>query len=218
MGDRALPVSSKICGLSTFETIDAAIAGGASHIGFVFIAKSKRHVLAEQAAALAARTARRAKIVGLFVDPEPAFIDSVRAQVRLDVIQLHGDEHPALVSRIAMSSGLEVWKAVPVKTAADLKEAQKYRGSAHRILYDAKPPKGTDLQGGTGMRFDWKLLEGVTHPLPWILAGGLDPHNLAEAVRITGADFVDVSSGVESAPGIKSVDKIAAFLRMAAQV
>ena len=211
-----MTIQTKICGLSTPETLDAAITGGASHIGFVFIAKSKRHVMAEQAAALAARAGGQVKIVGLFVDPEPAFIDAVRAQVRLDVIQLHGEEHPALVSRIAMSSGLEIWKAVPVKTAADLREVHKYRGSAHRILYDAKPPKGTDLPGGTGMRIDWKLLEGVTHPLPWILAGGLDPHNLAEAVRVTGADFVDVSTGVESAPGIKSVDKIAAFLKAAA--
>ena len=213
-----MTIQTKICGLSTPETLDAALTGGASHIGFVFIAKSKRHVTAEQAAALATRAAGRAKIVGLFVDPEPAFIDSVRAHVRLDVIQLHGDEHQALVSRIAMSSGLEIWKAVSVKTAADLREAHKYRGSAHRILYDAKPPKNTDLPGGTGMRFDWKLLESVSHPLPWILAGGLDPRNLAEAVRITNADFVDVSSGVESALGIKSVDKIAAFLKAASQL
>jgi phosphoribosylanthranilate isomerase len=206
-------VQVKICGLSTPETLDAAIAGGASHVGFVFFAKSPRHLLPAQAAALAARMEGKAAIVGLFVDPAPDDIDRVRAQVRLDVIQLHGSEHPALVSRIAMASGLEVWKALPVRTTADLAEAQKYRGAAHRILYDAKPPAGGDLPGGNGLRFDWELLRGHHHPLPWALSGGLDARNLAEAVRITGATLLDVSSGVESAPGIKDVDKIAAFLK-----
>lgn len=210
-----MPIQTKICGLSTPETIDAALNGGASHIGFVFFPKSPRNVTAEQASALAARAGGRAKIVGLFVDPDPEFVESVRAQVSLDVIQLHGDEHPDLVARIARSSGLELWKAVPVKTVADIGQARTYLGVAQRILYDAKPPKGAELPGGTGMRFDWALLEGVSHPLPWILAGGLDPYNLGEAVRTTRADFVDVSSGVESAPGIKCVDKIAAFLKAA---
>ena len=153
-----------------------------------------------------------------FVDPTPEDIDRVRAQVRLDVIQLHGDEHPALVSRIAMTNGLEVWKAVPVRTAADLKIASKYCGAAKLILYDAKPPVGSDIPGGNGLRFDWELLRGHTHPLPWALSGGLDAQNLAEAVRITGASLVDVSSGVESAPGVKDVDKIAAFLKAASQI
>jgi phosphoribosylanthranilate isomerase len=210
-----MPVQVKICGLSTLETIDSAIAGGASHIGFVFFAKSPRNVTPEQAGALAARVAGRAKIVGLFVDPEPDFISAVRKQVTLDIIQLHGEERPALTSRIGMTNGLDVWKAVPVRTSADLVEAQKYRGSAQRILYDAKPPKGADLPGGNGLRFDWNLLRGHSHPLPWALSGGLDPRNLAEAVRITGASLLDVSSGVESAPGIKDVDKIAAFLKAA---
>ena len=210
-----MTILTKICGLSTPETVDAAIGGGASHIGFVFFPKSPRKVRAEQAESLAARAGGRAKIVGLFVDPDPGFVDSVRTQVSLDVIQLHGEEQPDLISRIASSSGLEVWKAVPVKTAEDVQQARKYLGHVQRILYDAKPPKGADLPGGTGMRFDWKLLEGVSHPLPWVLAGGLDPGNLAEAVRVTGASILDVSSGVESAPGIKSVDKIAAFLKAA---
>ena len=210
-----MPVAVKICGLSTPETLDAAIAGGASHVGFVFFAQSPRNVTPEAAGALAARVQSRAKIVGLFVDPTPADIERVRAHVRLDVIQLHGDEHPALVSRLFMTNGLDIWKAVPVRTAEDLKAAHKYRGAAQRILYDAKPPTGADLPGGNGLRFDWELLLGHSHPLPWALSGGLDAGNLAEAVRITGATLLDVSSGVESAPGVKDVDKIAAFLKAA---
>jgi phosphoribosylanthranilate isomerase len=210
-----MPVQVKICGLSTPETVDAAIVGGASHIGFVFFPKSPRNLTPEQAGALAMRVAGQAKIVGLFVDPEPDFISAVRKQVTLDIIQLHGEERPALTSRIGMTNGLEVWKALPVRTSTDLAMAEKYRGSAQRILYDAKPPNGADLPGGNGLRFDWNLLQGHSHPLPWALSGGLDPHNLAEAVRITSATLIDVSSGVERAPGIKDVDKIAAFLKAA---
>ena len=211
-------VQTKICGLTTPETLDAALKGGASHVGFVFFAKSPRNVTADKGAALAARVEGKAKIVGLFVDPTPDDIDSIRAQVRLDVIQLHGDERPAIVSRVRMSSGLEVWKAVPVRTAQDLNEAQNYRGAATLILYDAKPHAGSDLPGGNGLRFDWELLRGHRHPLPWALSGGLDANNIAEAVRVTNALLLDVSSGVESAPGIKDVDKIAAFLKAASNL
>lgn len=211
-------VQAKICGITTPEAIDAALMGGASHIGLVFFPKSPRNIAPDQAAALARRAEGRARIVGLFVDPDPQFVDAVRKSVTLDVIQLHGDERPALVSQIAMANGLETWKAIPIKTAEDLRAALKYRGAAHRILYDAKPPTGTDVPGGTGLRFDWKLLDGFAHPLPWILAGGLDPRNVAEAVGITSARFVDVSSGVESSPGQKDVAKIAAFLKATAQL
>jgi phosphoribosylanthranilate isomerase len=210
-----LPLLVKICGLTTPETLDAALKGGASHIGLVFFAKSPRNLTPEKAAALAARVQGKAKVVGLFVDPTAGDIDRVRAQVRLNVIQLHGDERPAIVSRIRMTSGLEVWKALPVRTTRDLNEAQKYRGAASLILYDAKPPAGSDLPGGNGLRFDWELLRGHKHPLPWALSGGLDARNIAEAVRITNASLLDISSGVESAPGIKDVDKIAAFLKAA---
>jgi phosphoribosylanthranilate isomerase len=215
VGQLILPIQTKICGLSTPETLDAALKGGASHVGFVFFPKSPRNVTPERAAALAARVEGRAKIVGLFVDPTADDVDQVRANVRLDVIQLHGDERPALVSQLRMRNGLEVWKAVPIRTAADLNEAQKYRGAASMILYDAKPPAGSDLPGGNGLRFDWELLRGHKHPLPWVLSGGLDARNIADAVRTTGTTFVDVSSGVESAPGVKDVDKIAAFLKAA---
>jgi phosphoribosylanthranilate isomerase len=210
-----LPLEVKICGLSTPETLDAALKGGASHVGFVFFPKSPRNVSPDRAAALAAHVAGRAKIVGLFVDPDADAIARVRQHVTLDVIQLHGDERPALCARIGMTNGLQVWKALPVRTKADLAGASKYRGAARRILYDAKPPAGSDLPGGNGLRFDWELLRGHAHPLPWALSGGLDARNLAEAVRITGAMLLDVSSGVESAPGVKDVDKIAAFLQAA---
>ncbi len=184
-------------------------------MGFVFFSKSPRNLTPDQAAALAARVQGKAKVVGLFVDPTTDDIDRVRARVHLDVIQLHGDERPAFVSQLRMASGLDVWKALPVRTARDLDEAQKYRGAASLVLYDAKPPAGSDLPGGNGLRFDWELLRGHKHPLPWALSGGLDVDNITEAVRITNAPLLDVSSGVESAPGIKDVDKIAAFLKAA---
>jgi phosphoribosylanthranilate isomerase len=217
-GQLNLPIQTKICGLSTPETIDAALKGGASHVGFVFFPKSPRNLSPEKAAALAGRVQGKAKIVGLFVDPSSDDIDRIRTQVRLDVIQLHGDERPAVVSRIRMTSGLEVWKALPVRTARDLDDAQKYRGAATLILYDAKPPAGSELPGGNGLRFDWELLRGHQHPMPWALSGGLDTRNIAEAVRITNAPLLDISSGVESAPGVKDVDKIAAFLKEAARI
>jgi phosphoribosylanthranilate isomerase len=210
-----MAVQSKICGITTPEALDAAVMGGASHVGFVFVEKSPRHLTAEQAGALAQRLPSHVAAVGLFVDPEPAFIDSVRAQVTLKALQFHGDERPAFTTQMGRQHGIEIWKAIPVKTSADLTLAGKYRGAAHRILYDAKIPKGAGLPGGSGMRFDWGLLEGFAHPLPWVLAGGLDAANVAEAIRVTGADFVDVSSGVENKPGIKDVDKITAFLKAA---
>jgi phosphoribosylanthranilate isomerase len=211
-------IKVKICGLSTLETLDAALSGGASHIGLVFFARSPRHVELDRAAALAIHARSKAKIVGLFVNPEPDYIDAVRNFVRLDIIQLHGDEHPAFVSRIASTHGLEVWKAIAVQTAQDVREGRKYQGSAQRLLYDAKPPVGAPLPGGTGQRFDWRILAGVSHPLPWGLAGGLTADTVADAVSMTGATLLDVSSGVESAPGIKDVDKISAFLKAAKDV
>jgi phosphoribosylanthranilate isomerase len=203
----------KICGIKTAEALDASINSGASHIGFVFFAKSPRDVDIAQAAALSARAAGRVKCVGLFVNPDNAFMDAVRAQVRLDIIQLHGEESPAAASMIRQRYGLETWKAISIRTRADFAEAQKYDGSVGRVLYDAKAPEGADLPGGNGMRFDWALLDGISHPLPWALAGGLHPGNVAEAIRRTGAQMVDTSSGLESAPGIKDVAKIAAFCK-----
>jgi phosphoribosylanthranilate isomerase len=210
-----MPVQVKICGLTTPETIDAAIAGGASHIGFVFFPPSPRNIDPRQAAALTNRASGRVKIVGLFVNPDSAYIRAIKQEVKLDIVQLHGDERPEDASIIDQRCGLETWKAIPVRTRADLEKAKAYQGSVSRLLYDAKPHEGCDVPGGNGLRFDWALLDGFVHPLPWILAGGLTPENVSEAIRTTGADFVDVSSGVESAPGIKDVDKIAAFLKAA---
>lgn len=209
-------VSAKICGITTVAALDAAIGGGASHVGFVFFDRSPRAIALAEAAALATRAAGRVKIVGLFVDPEPGLIDAVRAQVRLNVIQLHGAEEPALVGRLAATHRIEIWKAVPVKTAEDLRGASAFAGSASRILYDAKPPPGLDRPGGTGQRFDWALLDGFRHPLPWVLSGGLNAANVDDAIDRTGATLVDVSSGVESAPGVKEPALVAAFLKAVA--
>jgi phosphoribosylanthranilate isomerase len=203
----------KICGIKTAEALDASINAGASHVGFVFFAKSPRDLDIEQAAALSARAAGRVKCVGLFVNPESAFIDAVRAQVRLDIIQLHGEERPAAANMIRQCNGLETWKAISIRTRSDFAEAQMYRGSVDRILYDAKPPEGSNLPGGNGAQFDWALLDGIVHSLPWALAGGLYAGNVAEAIGSTGAKMVDTSSGVESAPGVKDVAKIAAFCK-----
>jgi len=211
-----MPVTAKICGLSTPETLGAAIAGGASHLGFVFFGKSPRNVTPEQAAQLAAQVPAQVARVGLFVDPDPEFVAHVLSQVPLEVIQLHGEETPEQAARLGARH--EVWKAIPVRTRADLAAGNAFRGAVSRLLYDAKPPKGADLPGGNGLRFDWKLLEGFAHPLPWALSGGLDAENVAEAVAITAARLVDVSSGVEGAPGIKSVDKIARFLQAVASL
>lgn len=208
-----MPATTKICGLSTIDTLDAAVAKGASHVGFVFFPPSPRHVSFEQAAGLAARVPDQVRRVGVFVDPDDALVgDAVRA-ARLDAIQLHRTA-PARIAALRRP-GVETWAAVAVKTRADLDAARGFVGAADRILYDAKTPEGAALPGGMGLRFDWALLDGFAHPLPWALSGGLDAGNVAEAIRRTGATLVDVSSGVERAPGVKDVDKIAAFLQAA---
>lgn len=211
-----MPITAKICGLTTRETLDAAIAGGASHVGFVFFPPSPRNLDADRARALAARVPGHVRRVGVFVDPDDALIDTAVAAGRLDALQLHKTA-PGRVAELARRTGLESWAAVAVKTRADLDRAREYAGAAQRILYDAKTPDGASLPGGMGLRFDWSLLDGFRHPLPWALSGGLDAGNVAEAIGRTGATLVDVSSGVESAPGVKDVDKIAAFLKAVAQ-
>ncbi len=210
-----MPVLAKICGLSTPETLDAAIKHGASHVGFVFFPKSPRNLKPDRAAALAARVPPHVKSVGLFVDPADDDLDRILSQVRLDILQLHGHETAETVARLGKVHARDVWKAIPVRTTADRDAAARYKGAADLILYDAKPPQGADMPGGNGLRFDWTLLSGHRHPLPWALSGGLDADNVAEAIRVTAAPLIDVSSGVESAPGVKGVDKIAAFLKAA---
>ena len=212
-----MPVRAKICGLSTEAGVDAAVAGVASHVGFVFFPPSPRDVSFERVVALAARVPDRVARVGVFVDPDDATVDAAVAGGRLAVLQLHKTA-PERVAALKRRTGREVWTAVAVKTRADLSAAASYRGAADRILYDAKTPDGATLPGGMGIRFDWQLLAGFDHPLPWALSGGLDASNVADAVGITGARLIDVSSGVESAPGVKDVDKIAAFLQATARL
>ena len=213
-----MPPRAKICGLSTEATLAAAIRHGASHVGFVFFAKSPRNVDPDRAAALAALVPDEVMRVGVFVDPDDAFLAHAIASGRLGAVQLHGSETPERAAAIRARYGVEVWKAVPVKLHADLATVKAYAGAADRILYDAKTPAAADLPGGMGLRFDWRLLEDFAHPLPWALSGGLDRRNVAEAVGITGARLLDVSSGVESVPGVKDMDKIAGFLQSIAQL
>lgn len=210
-----MPTTAKICGLSTPETLNATIAGGASHVGFVFFPPSPRHVGFDQVAGLASGVPAHVRKVGVFVDPDDALIDAARAAGRLDAIQLHKTA-PDRVAVIRARTGLELWAAVAIKTRADLDTARAFAGAADRILYDAKTPEGAALPGGMGVRFDWSLLDGFRHPLPWALSGGLDAGNVGEAIRRTGATLVDVSSGVESARGVKDAARIKAFLEIVA--
>ncbi|AXJ96653.1 MULTISPECIES: phosphoribosylanthranilate isomerase [unclassified Sphingomonas] len=209
-----MPILTKICGLSTPATLDAAIGGGASHVGFVFFAPSPRDLPFDRAAGLATRVPDRVLRVGVFVDPDDDLLDGAVGAGRLGAIQLHKTA-PDRVAAIRTRFRRETWAAVAVKTRADLETARRFVGAADRILYDAKTPDSAALPGGMGVRFDWDLLDGFAHPLPWALSGGLDPANVAEAIGRTRAPMVDVSSGVESAPGVKDVDKIAAFLKAA---
>ena len=207
---------AKICGLSTPDTLDAAVAGGAAFVGLVFFPPSPRHVSFEQAAGLAQRVPGHVGRVGVFVNPDDALIAAAQDAVGLTHLQLHNTP-PERVAELAARGTARVWAAVSVKRAADLDAAAPYAAAgAERILYDAKTPDGALLPGGMGLRFDWTMLRGVRHPTDWGLAGGLDPDNVAEAIAVTGASMVDVSSGVESAPGIKDAARIAAFLRAVA--
>lgn len=210
-----MSVSVKICGLASEPALSAAITGGASHVGFVFFAASPRNVAPDRAAALAATVPSQVRTVGVFVDPDDALLEATAR--RLDAVQLH-QTAPARAAEIRARFGRETWVALPIKTEADLAIAHSYEGAADRLLYDAKTPDDAALPGGMGLRFDWSLLDGFRHPLPWALSGGLDAANVGDAIRATGATLVDVSSGVESAPGVKSVDKIGAFLQSVARL
>lgn len=200
----------KICGISDPRALDAAIDGRAAYAGFVFFPRSPRNVMPAQAAALSARAEGRIRRVGLFVDAEDAMIGDAVASARLDVLQLHGGESPERAAQLRARFGLPVWKALSVASAGDVAKANAYAGAIDMVLFDAKTPKGA-LPGGMGLSFDWSLVAGWKGPLAWGLAGGLTPQNVVQAVQLTGAPLVDTSSGVESAPGIKDVDRIAAF-------
>ncbi|MDP4022356.1 phosphoribosylanthranilate isomerase [Methylobacterium sp. NEAU 140] len=202
----------KICGLSTPETLDAALAAGADWIGLVHFPRSPRHVGLETARALARRAGTRAGRVLLLVDPDDATLDAAVAAADPDLIQLHGRESPERVAAIRARAGRPVMKALGVAVRADLDGVAAYAAVADRLLLDAKAPPGAALPGGNGVAFDWALLAGVALPPGWMLSGGLSPETVAEAVARTGARAVDVSSGVESAPGVKDPVRIAAFV------
>jgi phosphoribosylanthranilate isomerase len=205
----------KICGLKTEAALEAALAGGADYVGFVFFPPSPRNVAPATAKALAARARGRAKVVALMVDPDDALIDEVVAAVAPDILQLHGQETPERVARIRARWGIPVMKAIPVETADDARAARRFSPAADLILFDARAPADSTRPGGNGAPFDWRLLLGIEGEVPFVLSGGLTPDNVAEAIRLTGAGVVDVSSGVESRPGEKDPDLIGRFLRAA---
>lgn len=207
----------KICGLSTPETVGASIKAGATHLGLNHFSKSPRYVEADQIRALAALVPAHVERVAILVDPTDDILAELAATNALTALQLHGNESPERTAAIRARFNLPVWKAISVKTRADIDAAKAYTGAADFLLFDAKTPEGAALPGGMGLRFDWTLLRGVPISMPWGLSGGLGVDNVVEAIRITGAPLVDVSSGVESAPGIKSVDKIMAFCKAAQQ-
>ena len=207
--------SVKICGLSRSEDVSAAVDAGAAYVGFVFFEKSPRHVSLETARALALDVPVGIAKVGLVVNASDAALDALIEAVPLDVLQLHGSEDPERVTAIKDRYGLPVMKAIGVADESDLVALDAYAHVADQLLVDAKPPKGADLPGGNGLSFDWRLITGRRWPVPWMLAGGLTPETVAEAVRLTGALQVDVSSGVESAPGVKDANLIHAFVSAA---
>ena len=210
-----MPALAKICGLNTPDAVEASLAGGAAYLGFVFFPGSPRAVTPEAAAALAAPARGRARIVALLVDPTADALAAVAETLAPDMIQLHGRETPERVAAVRATHGLPVIKALGVRQGADLDAAPAYEGVADHLMLDARPPEGAGRPGGHGAAFDWSLLAKWRPSAPWFLAGGLTPDTVAEAVRVTGAPMVDVSSGVERSPGVKDAALIAAFLQAA---
>jgi phosphoribosylanthranilate isomerase len=205
----------KICGLATEAALEAALAGGADYVGFVFFPPSPRNLSPEVAKPLAAKARGRARIVALMVDPDDALLDAVVAAIDPDLLQLHGEETPERVAEVRRRWSKPVMKAVKVETAQDAEVALRYRGVADLILFDALAPKDATRPGGNGAAFDWGALAGVKDQVPYMLSGGLTPDNVAEAITVTGAAIVDVSSGVEARPGEKDPALIRRFLQAA---
>ena len=210
----AMPsIQAKICGLSTAESVAAAVAGGAAHLGFNFYKPSPRYVTPQDAAALCVAVPPGITRVGLFVDADDTMLAGALAEAPLDLLQFHGSESPERVAAVRGRFARPVMKAIAIAEPEDVAAAERYFAVADWLLFDAKPPRRPDaLPGGNGLAFDWRLLAGRRFPLPWMLSGGLEAATVGEAVRLTGAPAVDVSSGVETAPGVKDPEKIAAFL------
>lgn len=209
------PAKVKICGLKTETALEAALVGGADYVGLVFFPPSPRNISPAAAKALAAKARGCARIVALMVDPDDALIEAVVAAADPDLLQLHGEEPPERVAEVRRRWGKPVMKAIKVETAGDAETALGYRGAADLILFDARAPLDSTRPGGNGAPFDWRALLGVQDQVSYMLSGGLTPDNVAEAIRMTGARMVDVSSGVESRPGEKDPELIRRFLRAA---
>ncbi|WP_298744698.1 phosphoribosylanthranilate isomerase [uncultured Brevundimonas sp.] len=204
--------SVKICGLTTPETLDAALTGGAAFVGAVVFPKSPRHIDPLHAATLFERARGKAKIVAVTVDADDLLLTGIALVLKPDLIQLHGSETPARAERVRTLTGAGIIKALPIRTHEDFAGAEAWEPFVDHLMFDARPPEGSRLPGGVGARFDWTLLADRAFRRPWFLAGGLTPDNVADALRVSGAPMVDVSSGVESAPGVKDPALIAAFL------
>lgn len=214
-----MSIAVKVCGLSDETAVDAAVEAGAAFVGFVFYPPSPRAVAPARFARLRARVPAPVRTVGVFVDPDDALLDEVLAAAPLDFLQLHGSETPERARALRERSGAGIIRAVRVASADDLRELGHWVAVADMLLFDARPPARPDaLPGGNAVSFDWQLLRGRQIPLPWLLAGGLHVGNLEQAVRLSGARMVDVSSGVETVPGRKDPERIRAFLQLAQSI
>ena len=203
----------KICGLTTLETLSAAVASGASYVGFVFFEKSPRHLTIKQASIMAESVPTGICKTALVVDPTDQELDTLLGAVPIDMIQLHGHETAERVSEVKQRFGLPVMKAIGISDETDLNQLNEYSRVSDQILVDAKPPKDANIPGGNGLAFDWRLIAGRRWPTPWMLAGGLTNKNVAEAARLTGARQFDVSSGVETLTGVKDIQLISDFIQ-----
>ncbi|MER8674635.1 MULTISPECIES: phosphoribosylanthranilate isomerase [unclassified Mesorhizobium] len=203
----------KICGLKTDDAMAAALAGGASHVGFIFFAKSPRYIEPAAAGRLRQAAIGKARAVAVTVDADDAFLDEIVAKMRPDMLQLHGTETPERVAEVKARYGLPVMKVFSVSEVADLERLKPFIGVADRFMFDAKPPKGSQLPGGNGVAFDWRILAGLDVGLDYMLSGGLNAANIGDALRSANPPAIDISSGVESAPGVKDPALIEQFFR-----
>ncbi len=203
----------KICGLKTEKALEAALGNGASHVGFIFFERSPRYIAPAEAGRLRKAALGRAKAVAVTVDTDDATLDAIVSEMAPDMLQLHGSEPPERVSTLKVRYGLPVMKAFSIREAADLAAIEPYRGVADRFLFDAKPPRGAELPGGNGVPFDWRVLSALDPGIDYMLSGGLNAENIGEALRLVSPAGIDISSGVEKAPGVKDVALIEGFFR-----